>query len=348
MPPAPKFLYLRNGTYWGRVKIGGREHRRSLLTTDPREAARRVKAWRLKLQRSELGAEDAPTFKAAVVRWVEEVLPNSVKPAVAKRYLVSIRQLDQTFGNLSMPQITTQAIGEYISARANLASNATIRRDLTALSRLLASCVAWGWRQDNPARWYDRSIIRERRDPITPPSPEDVATVLAAAPEGIRPILALLSQTGMRENEAVTLDLRNLAGGTITITQTKTGRPRTLAWHTPGGDAGPLLLPLMARKGLLFPAPSGGHYKNFASNAAQLMRRVERQEKTAKRPFRRFRVHDLRHAFAIRWLTNGGDIYALSRHLGHTSVKTTEIYLGYVVAQIGAQINKKPSTQTPD
>jgi integrase/recombinase XerD len=54
---------------------------------------------------------------------------------------------------------------------------------------------------------------------------------------------------------------------------------------------------------------------------------VEAREKKAKRPFRRFRVPDFRHGFAIRSLRAGMDICSLSRHLGHTSVKTTEIYL---------------------
>ncbi|BAK83265.1 phage integrase [Komagataeibacter medellinensis NBRC 3288] len=36
--------------------------------------------------------------------------------------------------------------------------------------------------------------------------------------------------------------------------------------------------------------------------------------------------------FAIRWLKAGGDIYRLSRHLGHTSVKTTESYLSALTA----------------
>ena len=37
--------------------------------------------------------------------------------------------------------------------------------------------------------------------------------------------------------------------------------------------------------------------------------------------------HTLRHTFAVNFLTSGGDIYLLSRILGHTSVKTTEVYL---------------------
>jgi integrase/recombinase XerD len=37
--------------------------------------------------------------------------------------------------------------------------------------------------------------------------------------------------------------------------------------------------------------------------------------------------HTFRHYFAISYLQRGGDIYALTRILGHTSVKVTDVYL---------------------
>ena len=37
--------------------------------------------------------------------------------------------------------------------------------------------------------------------------------------------------------------------------------------------------------------------------------------------------HVLRHTFARTWLERGGDVYSLSRLMGHSSVKITEIYL---------------------
>jgi integrase/recombinase XerD len=47
--------------------------------------------------------------------------------------------------------------------------------------------------------------------------------------------------------------------------------------------------------------------------------------------FTRFRFHDLRHRFAVDYLKNKvGSIHELQQHLGHTSVKTTEIYLDYL------------------
>ena len=37
--------------------------------------------------------------------------------------------------------------------------------------------------------------------------------------------------------------------------------------------------------------------------------------------------HTLRHTFAVQYLLAGGDVYVLSRTLGHSTVSTTEIYL---------------------
>jgi integrase len=95
-----------------------------------------------------------------------------------------------------------------------------------------------------------------------------------------------------------------------------------------GGDAGTVLVDVPPH-GALFPSGTGNAYQNFPAHAAKVIASVGAREKAAKRPFRRFRVHDLRHGFAIRALRCGMDIYSLSRHLAHTSVKTTEIYLAH-------------------
>jgi integrase/recombinase XerD len=49
--------------------------------------------------------------------------------------------------------------------------------------------------------------------------------------------------------------------------------------------------------------------------------------------FRRFTFHDLRHYHAVQWLKSGRSIYVLKDRLGHTSVKTTEMYLAYLTAE---------------
>jgi len=47
----------------------------------------------------------------------------------------------------------------------------------------------------------------------------------------------------------------------------------------------------------------------------------------------RVSAHTFRHTFAVHYLLSGGDIYLLSRILGHTNVSTTEIYLRAVKMQ---------------
>lgn len=41
----------------------------------------------------------------------------------------------------------------------------------------------------------------------------------------------------------------------------------------------------------------------------------------------RFSAHTFRHSFSVNWLRTGGDIYMLSRILGHSSISTTTLYL---------------------
>jgi integrase/recombinase XerD len=57
-----------------------------------------------------------------------------------------------------------------------------------------------------------------------------------SSPPRMKAILRLLEQTGMRENEAVTLEALDVSWQTqpIRLTRTKTGRPRTLDWRAGG------------------------------------------------------------------------------------------------------------------
>jgi len=43
--------------------------------------------------------------------------------------------------------------------------------------------------------------------------------------------------------------------------------------------------------------------------------------------------HTFRHTYAVNYLRNGGDLFKLSRSLGHAKTETTEIYLRAIKAQ---------------
>ena len=71
-------------------------------------------------------------------------------------------------------------------------------------------------------------------------------------------------------------------------------------------------------------------YRNVSSKFREIVRRCIAKAETGTREFRAFRFHDLRLWFAIEHLRRRGNIYRLQKILGHSSIKTTELYLDYL------------------
>ncbi len=269
-----------------------------------------------------------------MIRYAKEVMPESVKDSTATRYLVSFRMVDPFLRGLWVDQIGRRTIADMVASRKKAgATNATIKRDLTAISRVLASCMAWDLAETNAAKDYDRSMVKERRDPIVPPTDEAVEEMIARCQGNFARLVRFLAQTGMRQQEAVQLEWRqfNKASGAITLYKTKNGRPRTItlspaAVGTISGTVRHLKSPFVFWQG-----DDGQPYANFSSRFALINSGQKTKADLA------FRCHDLRHRFAIKELESGRDIYDLSKHLGHSSVKVTEIYLGYVAGGVGTK-----------
>jgi integrase/recombinase XerD len=62
----------------------------------------------------------------------------------------------------------------------------------------------------------------------------------------------------------------------------------------------------------------------------------------------RFSPHTFRHTFAVSYLRAGGNLFYLSRVLGHTSVKTTELYLQSVRVDDLQAVHDRLSPLTPE
>jgi integrase len=76
--------------------------------------------------------------------------------------------------------------------------------------------------------------------------------------------------------------------------------------------------------------PQGTKWSSPASYFVKIRDRVAK----ANKDFRPFRFHDLRHLYAVEALRGGMGIYALSKHLGHTSVGITErVYLAFLTPE---------------
>jgi len=335
----PQNLYRRGATYYARFAIHGELQRVSLRTSDIREARARLKAIKKKATDQAFGVEGAASWQDAVTAYIAGVLDaGGVKGGTAKRYRVSLRQLDSHFANKPLPAIAAPEISAYVSARqAEGATNATIKRDLTTMSRVMAFARSKQLVTANPVDAFDRSFVHEQPAVIDAPDEADVAAAAGAMEALGEPELAALIRflygTGMRAGEAIQIRRQDIKGRSIQILQTKTSRPRTI-------EVDPALIPPGAPHGRLFP----GLPDNSGDLAGYWQwRRRELPEA------QQFRLHDLRHAFAIARLRAGWDIYDLMHHLGHSSIKVTERYLGYVprVRNSATRVRTKDDTDTP-
>jgi integrase len=243
-----------------------------------------------------------------------------VKPGTAKRYLVSIGQIDPYFRKLRLADISVARVAQFVRSRQEAgATNATIRRDLTTMSRVLAYAKSQVMIAVNVVEDYDRSFLTERRQSIVAPEDTVIEEAKKLCLEKGKPELAtligFLRATGLRTGEALRATAGDIRGHQLTILETKNGRVRTI-------DLGAAVAP--ARRGRLFHGLPG--------SPAVLAKVWDRIRVNMPEP-KHFRLHDLRHAYAIAEIRAGRDIYDLSHHLGHSSVRVTEIYLGYAAGQ---------------
>lgn len=341
----PENLYRRKGVWYARVKTNGRDHRPSLRTRSKAEARKKLRKILGEIDHVRITGEERHSWKGAVVEW-HVAMQGAVKDSVLERYVLSLKQCNPVLDGLYVDEVSTKTIAQVVKdRRTGGATNATIKRDLTAISSVLRYCCAQAWREDNPAKAYDRSVIREKRDPITLPDLADIDATVAAATGNFARMIRGAQYSGMRQEELASLERKHLRDKVADLTKTKTSRPRAVplddrAWGTIKGTPAHISAPWV------FWHQDGDdihRYNNVASNFAQLHRRLFKQKKIS----RKFRFHDLRHWYAVDYLRAGGNIYDLQQILGHSSIKTTELYLDFLTpdekktAKHGAQKGHK-------
>ena len=181
-------------------------------------------------------------------------------------------------------------------------------------------------------------------------SDADIAALLSSARRLSPPLRAatfetligLLAVTGMRIGEAMRLDRDDIdwTEGLLVVRSSKFGRSRELVCHPTTLDA---LREYDSRRDELCPRPASpsffvsaagrrlAHHSVYPSFRQVLVATGLERAAHGRAP----RVHDLRHAFAVRtlvrWYRDGGDVQArlplLSTYMGHIQPASTFWYL---------------------
>ena len=331
---APPNTEWHGNVLYGRKAIAGKLRRWSLRTGDVEVARLRVTQDIEEMTAAAFYGDNRIRYMDMVASWAEKFITHEVGPRTARRYAVSLRQLEPVLIDLYLDQVDRAKIGEIVDhRRAAGVSTATIRRDLTALGSVLDYAEV----PDNPALERLRKL-KERRDPIVLPEVAHIRRMIARCPGRMSALVEAAWKTGCRQEELVTAERAKLDHQRRQLTvRGKRNKQRVIDLDFDGGYE--LLRALPVRLGCrwLFWHHDGAPYRNLSSRFATLVAgehaaalKRAKAEGHAEADFRPFRFHDLRHRHAVDWLRAGRSIYDLQQRLGHRSIKTTEIYLEFL------------------
>jgi integrase/recombinase XerD len=335
-PKAPAGCYWRANTIWGRAKVRGRELRWSLQTSDPKVAAERRKAGRERAI-ADVHGDAKRTFAEVMAEWALWI-EASIGAKTVQRYACSLDQWQPYLDGKMFSTVNARFIADVVRARQKEGvSNATIKRDLVAVSSVFNFAIAQGWCEDNPTLTAMKAT-KEKRYPIVLPQREHVDLVIARCPGMIADMTRFAVATGARQEELFAAHRHQIDHDRRQMTlhgkgRSGTKKTRVIDLAPFGGYDLVSVLPVYARKPFLFWHSEGESYKNLASQFAAIVGRTEEWAKASGIAFRPFRFHDLRHLHAVMWLKDGRSIYDLQKRLGHSSIKVTELYLQFVTAE---------------
>lgn len=332
--------FKRNAVWYVRFQFKGKSVVRSSGSGLRADAAALEKRLRKDLAR-QYAEGDRETFDAMMIRFAEEHLPR-IKETSARRYRASARNLIPHFRGMAIDAIGRGAIADFVSYRRREGvTDATIRRDLACLSSALSCAVQWGWAEHNVVKAVGKRGLRESRPRVRWLRPAEYIRIQDAAPAGLKAVIVVLAETGMRLGELLALDWSDLdpERREAYLTKTKTDSPRTVPL-TDRALSQMLLQPrhLTCRR-IFFTRHGTPHKVNVMSRRlGEVFRKAEIRDAT---------THDLRHTFASRYLQGGGRIERLQEILGHSRIDQTRKYAHFAIEHLHEDLQRVVTKAAP-
>jgi integrase/recombinase XerD len=309
-------VYKREGTefLWLDYTLpSGKRVRQSSGTSDEREAEKKLKQL--------INASKSLSFKEAVIDFF--ATRRDLKPSSVRRYEVSLVAVDPFIGHLALSDIDVDVIKGFISVRRKAVQDASVRRDLAFISTVFSHAIENIPKgpQFNPVIMLPKRSLKENERTRWLRWEEYERLLASCTQDQHRLIIKTAVLTGMRHGELAALRKgmflwdRNEVVLPVAVTKTSTERVVPLCAE--------LVTELQAHcakapKDYVFyhdhpPEP----YKAFTRFWHGARRRAKLKD---------VRFHDLRHTFGSWWVQSGGDIYPLSKVMGHTTTQMTQRY----------------------
>jgi len=243
-----------------------------------------------------------------------------VRDEIATRFFINFVGPDT-----KISQTNARTIDEYKAFRLQKVSKSTLKRDLESIRRMYNLAIKWDKYQENKNPVTEAGIEKVPNKQRRIWTTEEERLIFSNAEPEYKRIWLLMRLTGMRPGEAVmlkksNLDLENdiifLDSGDvkenkqreIELTETSIN---LLKEALRDNDTEYVFL---NTKGKPFSGP-----RSLLTALEKLCKRLNLDEGITQ--------HSLRHTFATKTLAAGEDISTVSEMLGHSDIRTTQIYL---------------------
>lgn len=346
----PNFFLHSNGTYYVRKHVRGLPVWRSTGHKQFKSAFRRYNEILVELSQEKSGWKK-PSNPTLDEWWRTYRAAKRKSPATWAREdsIMRLHVLPQ-FGRLRLSDFVKSDFERHFNRRCRGGvSLDTMARELSLLKAVFEAAVDDELLERNPLRRIAKPAYSTRMRVLTP---EEQRTVLAALSPTFQRFLLFTLGTGLRVGEVRALRAADVRWEENLIRVTgkgHNGEPKVR--EVPLIDA-PRLKQLLrdqlaanlkkrrAAEARLKVKPTGAFW---TQTPRSLLRVLTNACSAAGVDY--FSPHTLRHTFATRYLQSGGDIYTLSKILGHGSVRVTEKVYAHLLTADLARLSRHVDLQ---
>lgn len=253
-------------------------------------------------------------------RMIEKLELRNYSPKTVTAYVAAVAKFAAHFGR-SPDRLTSEDIHTW-----QLHLRDTRRVSWSAFN-IAMSALRFFYREVAPRQELIPRLAFMRKERSLPvvPSPEEVCRFLDAIPVlRYRMLLSMAYACGLRLSEAIRLEARDIDSARMVI-HVRRGKGKKDRYVT----LSPVLLALLRDywksehpKRWLFPSPLHAQRPICLKTIQKCCKRASMAAKLGKR----VTTHTLRHAFATHLLEQGANIRVVQVLLGHSSIRTTQLY----------------------
>jgi integrase len=304
------------GIYVALVKVRGKQIKRSLKTSDPTLAKRRLSDLRTKAKRMHGKETRDVQFDELAQQWLESIKSGLKKKSLDRRK-VSLVGLTPFFSGKPLRSIGFSSVEKWQRKRGSKISARSHNIELETLKLIFEYAMKRGVILDNPTHDFKRR--KQPKAVVQMPTKEEFAAVIEelraskqATASGAGEMVEFLAYSGMRVGEAREIRFRdvNLSLGSVKVTGgenlTKNHQERSVPLFPALRE---LLVRIMEHRGTVNP-----NERLFAINSP----RGALDTACKRAGVKMFNVHSLRHFFASNAIEKGINFAAIAGWLGHS------------------------------